>query len=248
MTRSSLYSGCLLLAILLFSCHRDSGKETITVSGVFRNGAGRSVFFREMTPSGIRTLDSARLGVSGHYSFSLKRGEAGFYVLSAGDHQNLVLTLEKGDKAGVSGDLDSALEGARITGSDESRRYGEFYGESMANLEIADSLEKILKENLGSDEFYRLSTSYDTVFGAILQAQRELEKNYIREHPGSLSSLLVLNFSFGPEPVLSWDRDSALFVLLDTALARKYPGNQHWLFHHQRILEYRREARVKKNL
>ena len=69
---------------------------------------------------------------------------------------------------------------------------------------------------------------------------------FINKNSNSLASLIVLNYSFGMNPVLSPEKDFAYYQKLESTLFRKFPENKHVKFHHQRVLELQRKASIRR--
>ncbi len=235
----------LISLLLIISCTTDQRKKSVRIEGNIRNFKG-IVDLQEIQLDGVHTIDSVRAGNTGDFLFRVDLKDAGFYVLIFGENDKLVMELEAGENVVIRGESGIPANSFTVKGSPGTSALQDFYRQTAENREIADSLEVILKEMEGSDSAFLLGLSYDTIFKAILTSQREIEIDYIRLHLSSLSSLLVLYFSFGPEPVLTFARDSTWFLKLDTCLSNRYPRNVHVTAHHQRIMEFRREMKVKK--
>jgi hypothetical protein len=58
--------------------------------------------------------------------------------------------------------------------------------------------------------------------------------DFIDTNPQSLASLIVLNYSFGPKPVLTMEENLVYYRKLSN-LCRIYPENKHVLFHITRV-------------
>jgi hypothetical protein len=231
--------------IILVSCSGAKHPEESQVTGQSGHLPGEWIWLKELTVNGINVLDSLQTGSDGRFTFHLTPQYTGFYLLSSEGNQ-LVLLIGKGDRLRITGDPGNPAGKIIIEGSPESSLLQDFFGKTSLNRKKADSLKNILEQHLGDPDYYTLSASFDTLFGSILDAQRKLETGYIRTHPGSLTSLVVLNYSFSPSPVLSLQDDFPLYHRLDSTLSAKYPGNPHVVFHHERVAEYLREQMVKK--
>ena len=102
---------------------------------------------------------------------------------------------------------------------------------------MADSLTDLLHKHQYDDDYYQLTLAFDDIFGKIWEDQKTYERNFIDQHPGSLATLLVLNYAFGPRPVLSEEDDWAYYKKVDSTLMKKFPTNKHVLYHHKRIVK-----------
>ena len=96
-------------------------------------------------------------------------------------------------------------------------------------------------------------TCYTIIAFALLAAgcekdQKILERTFIKQNPGSLTSLIVLNYKFGLTPVMKMEDDFSVFLDIDSALSIHYPDNKHVIFHHQRVIDYQRQEKEKQSL
>jgi len=82
----------------------------------------------------------------------------------------------------------------------------------------------------------------------IFQAQKKLTEKYIEDNCGSLSALLVLNQRFGQRRTLTEEEDGRYFLLADSCLAAKYPGNKHVAEQKKRVEAVRRQMALQERL
>lgn len=78
-----------------------------------------------------------------------------------------------------------------------------------------------------------------------MQDQKDFAGQLIKDNPGSLASLLILNQQFGRLPLFTMQNNLELFLLVDSTLMVKYSDNKHAIDHHQRIELKRRELKEK---
>ena len=100
--------------------------------------------------------------------------------------------------------------------------------------------EKLFQSRYKSGFIY-IRDSLMRVYDRIVSRQKQYVEKFIRRHPGSLASLIVLNQRFGQSVILDENKDSIFFLMVDTALATRYPENKHTLKHHQRLAEKERK-------
>ena len=103
----------------------------------------------------------------------------------------------------------------------------------------------VLHTHQYASDYYKITISFDTLFQGTWQDQRKFEKDFIDKNTSSLSSLLVLNYAFGPRPVLSKDEDFSYYLKVDNSMMRLFPTNKHVIYHHKRITEYQRQKNNK---
>jgi hypothetical protein len=237
----------LFLSLILFSCTDPAKKGGIVINGTFQNASGVKVIFRELDVDSIHKLDSVLLDEKGLFRFWLNPPDAGFYILKTSSGEYILLHTEKEEEVNVFANLKNHPFHYEVNGSPGSSLLKEFYDQTLTNLLQADSLRAVLMENRESPSFYQLSLSFDTLFQKLIDNQKIIEKTFIQQNPTSLSSLIVLNYKFGMNAVLTIDEDFPIFLKLDSVFQVKYPTNKHVIFHHQRIIEHQRQEKEKKS-
>ena len=103
----------------------------------------------------------------------------------------------------------------------------------------------MLHEHEGSPDFLKVSSDADAGFQRISENQRKLELEFLHNNPNSLACLIVLNYSFGPQPILDIDHDFACYQRVDSSLQLICPQNKHLIYHHKRVEEKKRQESVK---
>jgi|GEM_PF-449838 len=237
----------IFLAFLAISCSnskQDSG--SFTVLGKFANCTGEKIRIEEMGINAIIPLDSANIDQAGEIRLSCKADQAGFYLLRFPDKKKIILLLDKGENLEISGDCQNLSANLVMKGSPGSMLLADFFRETNRNRKTIDSLKMLLKGHEGSPDFLKISGDADAGFQKITEDQRKLELEFIHKNPNSLACLIVLNFSFGPQPILDIDHDFDVYQRVDSALQRICPQNKHLVYHHKRVEEKKRQESVKK--
>jgi hypothetical protein len=235
----------LLLSFVIFSCSESTKKNGVVVSGKIQNASGQKLIFRELDLDSFHNLDSMKLDDIGFFRFIFNPTEEGFYILKFEKDEYILLLLEKGEEVHVEADLQKQPFSYTVTGSPGSAILREFYIQTIQNLLKADSLRNVLLQQRESPDFYQLSLSFDTLFIKIIENQKQIQKNFIKQNPGSLASLMVLNYKFGVVPVVNMKDDFPVYQNLDSMLSKKYPLNKHVVFHHQRVVEHELQEKEK---
>ena len=233
------------IVIVIISCQHPAG-NIATVKGSLNDASGFKLTLQEMDTHEIYSIDSVVLDHSGKFSFSPIVKEPGFWLLKAPTGKILVLLLNPGDKVELSGSARNLPDNIILKGPEETLLLNDFFHLTRMNERKADSLEMILAGRQDSSDYYQVTQKLDTCFRQIWESQRNIEIAFINKHPGSMASLVVLNYAFGMSPVLSPEDDYIYYQKLDSALNRKFPENKHVKFHHQRILEIKRKISVSK--
>jgi len=181
----------------------------------------------------IIPLDSARIG-NGKIAFSHKIEQPGFFLLIFPSGKRLTLVMKKGEDILITGNLLGHTNDFTLTGSEDSQLLQSFFHVTRMNTDRIDSVKRSLLVHEGSDDFLRFSLKADSLFARVSADQKKLEKEFIDRHPISLASLIVLNYAFGPKPVLTMEEDPDYYLKL-TSLFSLYPKNKHVLYHLARV-------------
>ncbi|MCX6252688.1 MAG: DUF4369 domain-containing protein [Bacteroidetes bacterium] len=223
---------CFLSSCTLNHVHPDE----FVIHGQLKNFTPGKIYLEEVDISDIRRIDSALIGNEGKFTFTGKPLDQGFYLLKLQDGQSINLLLQKNETISITGDYKKLPKVYLISGSPGSLLLKDFYHHSNKNRALADSLTDLLHKHQFDDDYYQLTLTYDDLFGKIWEDQKSFERNFIDQHQGSLATLLVLNYAFGPRPVLSEQDDWSFYKKVDSILMKKFPSNKHVLYHHKRVM------------
>ncbi len=189
----------------------------------------------EMLPGEICSVDSLIIPADGRFTFRPYLREQGFWILRSPERKMMVMLLKPGDEAVISGDRQNFPRHLRLKCNAEAILFQRFQELTWQNEFRADSLENALIEQQDSVGFYSLALKADTLLHQIREQEKQTARDFIRAHPSSLASLLVLNYMFGTSPLFTPEEYQPLYHSLDSALYPKFAGNTHVEYHHQRI-------------
>jgi hypothetical protein len=222
------------ILFLLASCQHHP-LNTASIQGHFSHAAGIKLVLQELDTREIHSVDSVLLDDSGKFNFNPVVNESGFWLIKAPSGKIMVLSLSAGDQVELSGSTLDFPDFVSMKGPEEAALLNDFFRRTRLNERKVDSLEILLAERQDSSDYYLLTQKLDSSFRDVWESQRKDEMVFIDSHPGSLASLVVLNYAFGMSPVLSPEEDFAYYQKLDSTLVRIFPGNKHVKFHHQRV-------------
>lgn len=224
----------LLSCFILLSCNRF-GDGKATISGQLTGAADEKLLLLRLGPGDLERIDSTHADSKGAFSFTLTPNETDFYLVQDAAGKVLAIILGKNDHITVKGEFTDFPYYTKVEGSKENLLLQQFFEFTRRNEQKVDSLELILSDAQEEPNYYQITQQLDTAFKAIWEQQRAFEKQFIDQHAGSLASLIVLNYAFGMNPVLSPLDDSLYYLKVDSALMPLYPNNRHVQHHHQRI-------------
>jgi hypothetical protein len=111
-----------LAAMIFFTVFACSGSGEFSVSGHVENGAGKKLYFENITASDVITVDSAVLAAGGAFRFKGKRPvEPDFYRLRM-DGQAINITVDSTENITVNADTVDFAQSYTVEGSEESAK------------------------------------------------------------------------------------------------------------------------------
>ena len=223
------------LALTLQSCNDANKKQEIHILGNVQHAD--TVFLLEQQIVELLQIDSTTVTDEEAFYFIIRPNEPGIFALRFNPEQQIVFIASPGDTITITGDLDHFPGSIQVIGNEEAILLQTFYSYSNENHRKIDSLQSIIEERQNDPDFYSLTLHLDSAFTEIWEDQRAYEKAFIRDHSGSLATLLVVNYHFGVRPVLSPDIDFADYILVDSGLIARYPDNKHTQFFHRWLEE-----------
>ena len=236
----------IFFALLTFSCSNfKKDSDSFTIHGQFSNCTGEKILLEEMDINAIIPLDSTDIDHEGNIRFTRKTSQAGFYFLKFPDRKKIILLLDKNENLEITGDCRKPLEDILLKGSPGTLLLTDFFKTTNSVRKTIDSLKALIHEHEDSPDFLKISADADAEFQKISENQRKQELEFLSKNPNSLACLIVLNFSFGPSPILDIDNDFVYYQKADSCLQLIYPTNKHAMYHHQRVMERKRQEIVK---
>ena len=216
----------LILLLTLSSClsKRETG---VTIEGEFSNADNQKLSLGALGINEIRPIDSAILRNNGAFEFEIPDPDTGFLVLQGAGRKYLILVTEGTAEIRLSGDLSQFPDRITIEGSPESRDLQRFFENSNKNARKADSIMKVLRQHVDSVDYIAVNLKTDSLLNRIWLDQKDLGMQYIAAHPGGLSSLIVINYTFGVQAVISIHESLDIYKNLSDSLKARYPLNEH---------------------
>ena len=151
----------------------------------------------------------------------------------------LILATEGPADIRISGDFSQFPDRITIEGSPESMDLQSFFRNSNTHARKADSIMKILRMHVDSADYYAINLKTDSLLNRIWLDQKRLGLEYIKDHPKSLSSLIVINYTFGVQAVLSIEESFTLYKDLSDSLKKVFPGNPHVVHFNKTVDNYK---------
>jgi peroxiredoxin len=230
----------LLILAHIFSCNRDEDTATTVIKGRFSAHSDEYVYLEEIKVHDVIMLDSMKANGKGDFKFMLKQKQDGFYLVkTTKDDSYLVLQLNRGEKVEVDSDSAVFLNGYSVAGSPGSVLLLDFEVFMIKQKVRIDSLYNVFIREQYQPDFLDVKSQLDSIYQVIVDNQKAYIREFIEEHPSSLTTLMVVNRKLGRAEILDEDEDFEYFHKLDSALMIRYPDNDHALDNHERVEKIR---------
>ncbi len=213
----------VLAIVVLASCARTH-KATITGT-IDRIQPGETAFLEEITPSGLRMVDSAAINKKGNFKLSAPLVRPGFYQLSVFSGQKLTLILQPGDKITFTTDIQDFYTRKTLEGSPVSARVNLLH-DSLRH--VSQTLLSIEKEYAQADsispEGIQLREQLSKKYDAIMENYHRFSAGFVIEDLASLANVAALYQEYAPGYyVFHKSSDLQYFKLVRDTLSKYYP-------------------------
>jgi peroxiredoxin len=224
-----------VISLVMSAC--NSSNSGVSVTGVITGTEVRSLTLFELSVHDSKELGTVQLRSKGNFKFDFEAEEVGFYYISADNYDYIVLIAAPGEDISVNAEGWSISQTYSVSGSKESallQAYRKGYYENLNGLAEAN---RTLIQSRGEDNYPEIHAAMTERMEQLFLQQKEIATNFIKNNPGSLASLIVINDKFGQTHLFTDEEDMSLLELLDEGLMKAYPGNSHTLEHHQRVIK-----------
>jgi len=196
--------------------------NTFELKGTLSNTSKVEVFFDQLLPSQVATLDKTTTDETGHFEFHTSISAEGFYRIRISDQNYAVLLLKPNDQIQFKADGKNLSRTVKVEGPKETIDFLELNSYLMNSFSRQDSLQRT---------FYAYQQSQHPRLDSIAQVlEVEMQKvNFLRRQyilkivetkPGTLLALAATE-QLNPET------DANYFINLLPALEKNYPSSEY---------------------
>lgn len=232
-----IHPAFLFIILIAFGCAEKPAGTTTNIEGHFPDFAEKQVVLEELEIRETVPVDSAIIDSQGNFRFEFPVSDAGFFVIKTANDNLLLMQLEPGEQVIIRSSQQFFNDGYEISGSPGSALLLEYEKFMTRQRQRIDSIASLYYDARGEADFLTYKSELDSAYEAIVMDQRDYIYSFGKEHPGSLTSLIVINRRLGQNQVLDEEKDFKLFHTIDSALMLNYPENKHSRDHHDRVKE-----------
>ncbi|MDY5969755.1 MAG: DUF4369 domain-containing protein [Bacteroidales bacterium] len=217
------------LALLFSACNNKNG---FTVEGTLQGGAGKTVYFEEITPrDGTLKVGSVTLDKNGNFKFHYDMPYQSFYNLHVNEADYVVLLPRKGETIKVRGAYDSLQFTYQVEGSPESLllwQLQDYTNQGLVRLGEVVALDRQNQQRYKDpDEYQAAKKATDSTFVDLYNQQVKYVQDFIHDNQGSLATLIALYKPFNNHPLLPPQSSAEFYEEVLQGLEDKQPNNPH---------------------
>ncbi|MCU0370585.1 MAG: AhpC/TSA family protein [Bacteroidales bacterium] len=225
------------------SSDRSRGIKT-QIKGSFPSFKGKQVTLSEFDVNYAIPIDTVNISEDGSFRFRFYRSGPGFFLLKIDNKNYITLVLDREKHIEISTDLPSLRKNYTVKGSVDSELYRDFEMFLEVNRRKVDSLSRNYNDYQRTRTFRTIKMELDKSYQEIFNHQLEYTRSFLKNHCGSLSSLLVINRRFGERKIITEETDFSYFTLIDSCLSLTYPDNKYLAQHKKRIEVFREKLKI----
>ena len=223
-------------ALLLTACDK---KETFTVEGTVEGAQDSTLYFEHSTLSGLKTLDSLKLGANGEFRFHGERPQSPEFYLLRIKGQVINIAIDSTETVTVKAQYPNMAARYEVEGSENCRRIRE-----IAQLQQGLHQQVI---NIQNSKGLSPQQARDSIMNVIDRYKKTITENYIFKAPEKASSYFALFQTLGQwliyDPQASRD-DMRVFAAVATCWDSFYPGTERTQNLHNIAIEGMKNQRI----
>jgi hypothetical protein len=208
----------LCVLFLLTACHRNR----IMISGVIDNYHKPFLVLNQILPNELIPVDTVLL-LNGKFSYRIKSGQVGVYLLQLTDTSFVSFIGNPGDKLVFYADANNLTQTYNVTGNEETK----LLIETQRKLEQLYQRTKLLSDqfvqSVYCDNFDSVKLAIDSIYKVNFDEHKKYLSNFILTHPDKLASLMAFYQLLGNTPFFSVKEDRHLLDSICPTLSNTYP-------------------------
>ena len=213
-------------ATAMVACSSTSEDENgFQLSAKFSNANGETVILEQMTPQGLKGIDTVVVDENGELKISSATIQKGFYRLKISDKNFATFIFDADEKVSVGGDAKDLGNTYTVDGSVDSKLFWDINQASMSNYKKRDSLQKVFQAfinviKMDSLRIDSMSNALEKPYMDLVNEHNQYLKNFVENNPASFASLAAIQ-QLPAEEFLS------TYIKLDDGLYTKYPNSEY---------------------
>ncbi len=210
-----------LVAVLFSACHRRQG---VVISGHLTAAPRQMVYLDRLDVDRGIPVDSMKTGRDGRFRFAVALDEPTYFLLKLSSSNFITLLAEPGEHIRVEADSLFLPAAYRVSGSEGSQLVKELDDHLRVTVRRADSIARIYRRRMNEPGFDTLRPRLDSLYNAVVKAQRRYTIGFILEHLHSPAAVKALYQKIDPNTYVLYDiKDLQYMKIVADTLQKVYP-------------------------
>ena len=228
--------------ILLAACSNTNPESTkgFELKGKLSNTHNETLILEQMSPTGLKPIDTAVVNEKGEFDMKAPIKEIGFYRLRVSDKNFATFIFDVDQKVTITGDAADLASTYTVEGSPDSKLFWDINQASMKNYRQRDSLQKTFQAfvNMGTMDSLKLdsvSNALEKPYMALIDKHNVYLQNFVKKNPTSFASIAAIQ-------QLPVEKFLDTYIKLDDGLFAKYPNSPYTKSFHETVASQKKLA------
>lgn len=185
--------------------------------------AGEKLYLEELSPTGVKVVDTATVSESGEFAFDNITPQIGFYNIKAGEGNFATVILDSAETIVVEGNARDLGNTYSASGSKDMEIFWDLNEKAKINYRQRDSLSKVyqayMNSGQGAKDMEQMQAKLQHQFDSIVNVHEKYVRSVIDNNPGSFANLMAIR-QLNPE------ENPEYYQKVTESLYKKYPNSQ----------------------
>ena len=216
----------LTIPFLFVSCGSDkTEKNKAVIIGKYLQKDAQ-IFLKKVHANNVKLLDSADISVNPEFTFRFNSPDYALFRLECEGLYPIIVVARNGDTIRIEQTTDVVWPFI-VEGNDESRLAAIYFERLKLDERRVDSLSAIFHNSQSHPDFMAIRDELNRRFVNIRESHTEWCKAFVKDHPASFASLIMINSFFREFLLFDQKEDFAYFELVANAVKERMPENRY---------------------
>lgn len=214
-------------AFIFISCGENGEKNNAArtyAKGKLTNAAeGDKLYLEQLTPQGVKVVDTAVVAASGEFVFNKFSPPTGFYNIKAAEGNFATVILDSAGTVTLEGSAQDIGNTHTVSGNKEAELFWEMNEKAKKNYRQRDSLSRVYEREFNAgridpNKINDVQRDLQNKFDSIVDKHEAYIKSFIDRNPGSFATLAAIQ-------QLNPDENFEYYEKVSSELYKKYPNS-----------------------
>jgi len=212
------------------------------VKGTLQKPGHSFIYLQEQRSDKTLSTDSMQLDKSGNFKFKEEATFPTIFSCWVGNKRPVTLLVLPGERVKITGNADSLLHTAKISGSETSQECLVLTRQLAKTQYDLDSLNNVYQKYMNNPNINNIRVVLSNLYNHFIEEHRQYIIHYIETHPKSLANIVALYQQIDKNTLLLCQEDDVkYFEKVDVALNGDYPAVPFVKALHANVIELQRQ-------